>query len=98
MFWYNKLESACATKSTSKIRIFIRIEMFFFLLVTIPVETRVSTPKIIPREKIEIIIPTIDIDQTDSLDNHIEVIKASYENEIATLHENYQYNFLKIYI
>lgn len=56
-----------------------------------PIETRVPTPKIIPNPIIEVIIPNTTMDETNSFDNDIEVVKASYENEIAQLHENYQY-------
>jgi len=61
-------------------------------------ETHVPTSITIPAPKIDIVIPSVIeqiTDETDSLDNHIEIIKATYENEIAKLHENYQYIILK---
>jgi hypothetical protein len=52
-------------------------------------ETRIPTPpKLVSSEKIEIIVPP---DETNSVDDHIEILKATYEDEISKIHEYYQY-------
>jgi hypothetical protein len=53
-------------------------------------ETRIPTPpKLVSSEKIEIIVPPPD--ETNSVDDHIEILKANYEDEISKIHEYYQY-------
>jgi hypothetical protein len=85
MFWYDKLESTQATKGTSKVKQLMEIENFgVCVLVTMPMESRV------PTQKIEVFMPPR-TEQLDSSDDQIEVIKATYENEIVRLHETYQY-------
>jgi hypothetical protein len=96
MFWYNKLENTRATKYTSKMIEFIKIEISLFL-VTVPMEIHVPPPITIPSPTIEIVIPRVaaeitgENNESNGLDNQIEIIKTTYENEIAKLHENYQY-------
>ncbi len=92
MFWYNKIENSHATKSTSRMRKFREIQIFLFL-VTMPMEVYLLTPKT------EVVVPSVTAEITDenieinSADDQIEIIKENYENEIAKLHENYQYIF-----
>jgi hypothetical protein len=55
-------------------------------LVTIPMETRVPTPNV------ETFIPSGTGENVgiNASDDYIEVMKTTYENEIARLHETYQ--------
>ena len=56
------------------------------ILVTMPTEIR------LPTAKKEISMPpgTEEIIQSDSSDDQIDVIKATYESEIIRIHETYQ--------
>ena len=55
-------------------------------------ETRESTSKIISSIDIKI---TNERRSSEIPDDNIEIVKTAYENEIATLLENYQYIILK---
>ncbi|CAF0888724.1 unnamed protein product [Rotaria sordida] len=82
MFWYNQIEQTHATKCT----------------MTIPMEIEKPISKIIPIQENEIneeLISSIIDENNKSIDfelinDHIETLKQSYENEIAKLHEDYQ--------
>ncbi|CAF1217839.1 unnamed protein product [Rotaria sp. Silwood1] len=82
MFWYTKIEQTHATKCT----------------MTIPIESDVPTPKILPVQKSEInerVISPINDEGNKSNgfeigNDRIEILKTAYENEIAKLHEDYQ--------
>ncbi|CAF3143203.1 unnamed protein product [Rotaria sp. Silwood2] len=82
MFWYNKIEQTHATKCT----------------MTIPMESDVPIPKMIPIQESEINEPVISpitdesnkLNGSELINDHIETLKIAYENEIAKLHEDYQ--------
>jgi hypothetical protein len=52
-------------------------------------ESRIPTPlEFVSSEKIEIVGPP---DETNSVDDGIEILKATYDDEISKIHEYYQY-------
>ncbi|CAF1243358.1 unnamed protein product [Adineta ricciae] len=97
MFWYNKVEITHATKCTMtapmKVRTPTAKAMVYSPSPLISNETSEQTiPLIVVPSTVDLeeedIVPTIDA--TEETDEQLEMIKVSYEDKIARLHESYQ--------
>ncbi len=63
----------------------------FLLIVTIPIGESEIDQEVISS-------PVATMTEPICADDHIDIIKATYENQIAEIHENYQYVVLNLNI